>query len=72
MPTLVITMGLAACSSFKIMYNLADDYIKQEAKFFLKFDEQGEQHLNEQVDKMMEWHNSIMLPRNAAYLRQLE
>ena len=71
MPTLVITMGLAACSSFKIMYDFADDYIKQEAKFFLKFDEQGEQHLNEQVDKMMEWHNAIMLPRYAAYLRQL-
>ena len=69
--TLVITMGLAACSSFKIMYDFADDYIKQEAKFFLKFDEQGEQHLNDQVDKMMEWHNAIMLPRYAAYLRQL-
>lgn len=71
MPTLVITMGLAACSSLKIMYDFADDYIKQEAKFFLKFDEQGEQHLNDQVDKMMEWHNAIMLPRYAAYLRQL-
>lgn len=71
MPTLVITMGLAACSSFKIMYDFADDYIKQEAKFFLKFDEQGEQNLNDQVDKMMEWHNAIMLPRYAAYLRQL-
>ena len=71
MLTLVITMGLAACSSFKIMYDFADDYIKQEAKFFLKFDEQGEQNLNDQVDKMMEWHNAIMLPRYAAYLRQL-
>ena len=71
MLTLVITMGLAACSSLKIMYDFADDYIKQEAKFFLKFDEQGEQHLNDQVDKMMEWHNAIMLPRYAAYLRQL-
>ncbi|HIA82008.1 MAG TPA: hypothetical protein EYO02_07885 [Rhodospirillales bacterium] len=71
MPTLVITMGLAACSSFKIMYDFADDYIKQEAKFFLKFDEQGEQNLNDQVDKLMEWHNAIMLPRYAAYLRQL-
>ncbi len=71
MPTLVITMGLAACSSFKIMYGFADDYIKQEAKFFLKFDEQGEQHLNDQVDKMMEWHNTIMLPRYEAYLRQM-
>ena len=71
MLTLVITMGLTACSSFKIMYDFADDYIKQEAKFFLKFDEQGEQHLNDQVDKMMEWHNAIMLPRYAAYLRQL-
>ena len=69
--TLVITMGLAACSSFKIMYSFADDYIKQEAKFFLKFDEQGEQHLNDQVDKMMEWHNTIMLPRYAAYLSQM-
>jgi len=66
-----VILGLSACSSFKIMYNFADDYIKQEAKFFLKFDEQGEQHLNEQVDKMMEWHNTIMLPRYAAYLRQL-
>ena len=71
MLTLVITMGLAACSSFKIMYDFADDYIKQEAKFFLKFDKQGEQHLNDQVDKMMEWHHTIMLPRYAAYLRQL-
>ena len=71
MPTLVITTGLAACGSFKIMYDFADDYIKQEAKFFLKFDEQGEQNLNDQVDKMMEWHNAIMLPRYAAYLRQL-
>ena len=71
MLTLVITLGLAACSSFKIMYDFADDYIKQEAKFFLKFDEQGEQHLNEQVDKMMEWHNTIMLPHYAAYLRQM-
>jgi hypothetical protein len=53
------------------MYDFADDYIKQEAKFFLKFDEQGEQNLNDQVDKMMEWHNAIMLPRYAAYLRQL-
>jgi len=70
-PTLVITMGLAACSSFKIMYDFADDYIKQEAKFFLKFDKQGDQHLNEQVDKMMEWHKTVMLPRYAAYLRQL-
>ena len=71
MLTLVITTGLAACSSLKIMYDFADDYIKQEAKFFLKFDEQGEQNLNDQVDKMMEWHNAIMLPRYAAFLRQL-
>ena len=38
MLTLIITLGLAACSSFKIMYDFADDYIKQEAKFFFKFE----------------------------------
>ena len=66
--TLFLTIGLAACSSLKILYNFADDYIKQEATFFLNFDEQGMQDLTDKVDKMMKWHNTIMLPHYAAYL----
>lgn len=60
---------MTACSSFKIIYNLAENFIKEETKFYLKFDEEDEYYLNAQINQMMEWHNITMLPRYAAYLR---
>ena len=67
---LVIALSLSGCSSFKLIYNFVDDFIKREAVFFLKLDEQGEAFLQDQVDKLMAWHNTVMLPRYATYLRR--
>ena len=66
---LCIACTLVACSSFKIIYNLADGFIKSEVNFFLQFDAEGEYHLNEQIHEMLKWHNTFMLPRYAAYFR---
>ena len=63
--------SLVACSSFKIIYSLADGFIKSEVKFFLQFDAEGEHHLNEMIYEMMKWHNTLMLPGYAAYFRNL-
>jgi len=66
---LIITLSLTCCSSFKLIYSLVDDFIEREVYFFLKLDEEGEAFLKDQVDELMAWHNTAMLPRYAAYLR---
>ena len=66
---LIITLSLTCCSSIKLIYSLVDDFIEREVYFFLKLDEEGEAFLKDQVDELMAWHNTAMLPRYAAYLR---
>ncbi|MEE2746641.1 MAG: DUF6279 family lipoprotein [Pseudomonadota bacterium] len=65
---LIVIVGLTACSSFRLLYDFVDDYILEEAQYFLKLDEQGVQNLNYQVNSMMNWHNATMLPNYATYL----
>ena len=66
---LIISFGISACSSFKLIYRLADDFIKQEVAYFLNLDEKGKAILNVEVSELMVWHDSVMLPRYAVYLR---
>jgi len=66
---LIISFGISACSSFKLIYRLADDFIKQEVAYFLNLDEKGQTFLDHEVSELMAWHDSEMLPRYAVYLR---
>ena len=66
----VISFGISACSSVKIIYSFAGDFIKSEVSYFLDLDENGKVLLNDEVGNLMAWHDSEMLPRYATYLRQ--
>lgn len=63
-----ILLLLAACSTTRLLYSFADDFIESEAEFYLKLDEEGESFVETKVDDFIGWHRTAMLPRYAAYL----
>jgi len=64
-------VGLAACSSTQLIYSLADEFIEDEIAFFLDLDEQEEAFLETQVEELVAWHRTSMLPKYATYLNGL-
>ena len=65
-----VALLLAACSTTKIFYSFADDFIEGRAASHLDLDEEGEAVLQRQVGAFMLWHRTNMLPRYADYLRR--
>ena len=66
---LLLTFVLAACSNTQLIYTLADEFIEDEVAFFLNLDdEEDEAFLDAQVEELVAWHRTVMLPRYANYI----
>ena len=67
----VIIFFLKACSSTRIIYTFAEDYIKNEIIFFFDLGEEEEELLNQQVKELVAWHRTSMLPMYSFYLNDI-
>ncbi len=67
----VLAVALAACSTLKVFYNLADELIAREIAFHLDLDDEGEALAERAVEDLVGWHRTRMLPLYADYLREL-
>ena len=71
-PILVLLIaGLAACSSTKLIYTLAGEFIQDEIAYFLDLDEEEATFLSLQVSEMVAWHRTTILPSYSAYLADM-
>ena len=64
----IVLAVLGACSATRLLYSFADDFIEDQAEFYLKLDEDGEAYVDDKIDAFMDWHRARMLPQYAAYL----
>lgn len=69
--TLLIISLLAACSSTRLIYTFADNFIKSEIEYFFDLDKEGKIYLGQQTTEMITWHRKVMLPNYAKYLNNL-
>lgn len=67
--SLFVLLAVAGCSQFKFVYALGGEAIRSEAEFYLDLTEDEELALAENVDALVLWHRTAMLPRYAAFLR---
>lgn len=71
----IILIGLIpmiiTCSSTRFIYTFADEFIKDEVKYFLDLNDNHKVLLNEQVSMMVKWHKTSMLPSYAEYLNSI-
>ncbi|MDP6173936.1 MAG: hypothetical protein QGF09_07220, partial [Rhodospirillales bacterium] len=58
----VLAVALAACSTLKVFYNLADELIAREIAFHLDLDDEGEALAERAVEDLVGWHRTRMLP----------
>ena len=64
---------LVACSTVGLLYSFLDDFIKDQAEYYLNLDEAGEEFVEARIDDFITWHQAQMLPLYAAYFnRQAE
>ena len=68
---LVLIAILAACSSTRLIYTFAGEFIRDEIAYFLDLDEEEDLFLSQQVSEMVAWHRTSMLPNYAAYLTDM-
>ncbi|MFL2661800.1 MAG: DUF6279 family lipoprotein [Alphaproteobacteria bacterium] len=59
---------LTACSNTKFIYTFAQKFIRDEISYFVDLNKEEEVFLNQQVSKMITWHQKSMLPSYAAYM----
>ena len=64
----IVIFVLGACSATRLLYSFADDFIEDQAEFYLLLDEDTEAYVDDKIDAFMDWHRANMLPRYAAYL----
>lgn len=64
----IVLVLLGACSATRLLYSLADDFIEDQAAFYLKLDEDAEAFVDDKIDAFMDWHRATMLPQYAAYM----
>ena len=62
---------LVACSSTRLIYTLADKFIKDEIAYFFYLNKEERIFLNKQVTEMIAWHRTTMLPSYAEYLNDI-
>lgn len=61
---------LAACSTVGLLYSFLDDWLEDQAEFYLKLDEAGEEFVEARFDDFITWHQARMLPLYATYLNR--
>ena len=64
----IVLVLLGACSTTGLLYSFADDFIEDQAAFYLKLDEDAEAFVDDRIDAYMDWHRTRMLPQYAAYM----
>jgi hypothetical protein len=64
----IVLALLGACSATRLLYSFADDFIEDQAAFYLKLDADGEAYVDDKIDAFMDWHRARMLPQYAAFL----
>lgn len=72
---LSIIMGfiimLIGCSSTRLIYTLANQYIKDEIIFFIDLNEDEKVVLSKQVSEIINWHRKFVLPKYSIYLTNI-
>lgn len=69
---LIVFINLVvSCSSTRIVYSLAEEFIVNEINYFLNVDKNDKIFLDQQVREMIDWHRTIMLPMYSIYLRDI-
>ena len=63
--------GLTACSSTRLLYTFAEGFIEDEIKYFLDLRDEEGTFINQQIEKLVDWHRTSMLPRYATYLNSM-
>ena len=71
--TILVTLItlVISCSSTRLIYTFVDKFIEEEVAYFLNLDVEEEILLRRQVQEMVEWHRTSMLPRYAVYLNDI-
>jgi hypothetical protein len=69
---ILLVLGLAAtgCSRFKVLYSLGGEAIQSEAEYYLDLTDEEAAALGENIETLVVWHRSEMLPRYAAFFRE--
>lgn len=67
----VLVTILAACSSTRLIYSLAAEFIHDEIAYFLDLDEEEDVFLGRQVSEIVAWHRTTILPNYATYLTNM-
>ncbi len=71
-PIVVVLIAiLAACSSTRLIYTFAGEFIRDEIAYFLDLNREEDLFLSQQVSEMVAWHRTSMLPNYAAYLTDM-
>ncbi len=68
---MIVVVTLAGCSSVSMLYTFADYAIKDRADDFFYLDDAAEARLNENIQKMKDWHRKTMLPKYAGLLSDI-
>ncbi len=68
---LLLVVFLTACSSTRLIYSFADEFIKNEVTFFFNLDEKQKVLMNQQISNMVNWHRTTMMPKYASYLTDI-
>ncbi|MEE2761350.1 MAG: DUF6279 family lipoprotein [Pseudomonadota bacterium] len=63
-----ILLLLVACSTIGLLYSFLDNFIEDQAEYYLNLDKAGEEFVEARIDDFITWHQSQMLLRYAAYL----
>ncbi len=67
----VIISFLKACSSTRVIYTFAENYIQDEITFFFDLSEEEKALLSQQVSELVSWHRTTMLPIYSLYLNDI-
>ena len=62
---MVVLIGLAACSSFSLLYSFAEGFVIAETEFFLEPEDDDAEFIKLKVHEGIKWHTAVMLPRYA-------
>ena len=68
---LVMITFLSSCSSTKLIYTLAGEFIEDEISYFLKLEKEEEVFLKKKVSEIVAWHRKSMLPSYGIFLNDM-
>ncbi len=59
----IVVVLLGACSATGLLYSFADDFIEDQAAFYLNLEEDAKAFVDGRIDAYMDWHRTRMLPQ---------